>query len=183
MSIVLHLSELGPTPQQRHEQLPMDWCAERAGDVYRAAGSALQADLRVTKAADVVDVEGRVHGRFGFDCSRCAEPAELTIDEPVAHHYVGPGQLDAGDPDADGGGFDADPDVSEHDGVHISLDELLIEHALLALPPVPLCRPDCKGLCPQCGTNFNHSVCSCKPDTAAGSPWSALRDFKVAGER
>ena len=58
-----------------------------------------------------------IAGRFAFDCSRCAEPAELTVETGFEHHFVAPGQLDAG-----GEGFadfDADPDVSEHDGVHV----------------------------------------------------------------
>jgi uncharacterized protein len=32
------------------------------------------------------------------------------------------------------------------------------------LPMKPLCRPDCKGLCPQCGLNLNDEACSCAPD-------------------
>jgi uncharacterized protein len=27
----------------------------------------------------------------------------------------------------------------------------------------PLCRDDCKGLCPQCGTNLNRETCTCSP--------------------
>lgn len=30
-----------------------------------------------------------------------------------------------------------------------------------ALDPKPLCRPDCKGLCPTCGQNLNLKQCSC----------------------
>jgi len=29
------------------------------------------------------------------------------------------------------------------------------------LPMKPLCRDDCKGLCPQCGTNWNNGTCTC----------------------
>jgi uncharacterized protein len=182
VSIVLNLSELGPAPQQRHEALATAWCAERAGDVYRALDSELAVALQATQVADVVDVAGTVHGRFGFDCSRCAEPSELTIAEPFVHHFVGRGQLDAGE-GSEVQDFDADPDVSEHDGVHIYLDELVIEHALLALPPVPLCRADCRGLCPQCGANLNQTTCACAPLRDQASPWAALQDFKVAGGR
>lgn len=182
VSIVLTITELGPTPQQRHETLSTAWCAARAGDMFRALDPVVTVDLAVTRAADVVDVQGTIHGRFGFDCSRCAEPGEVTIDEPLDHHFVGPGQLDAGDP-AEIADFDADPDVSEHDGVHIVLDELVIETTLLALPVVPVCSEDCKGLCPQCGTNLNFNSCSCKPASDKASPWAALRDFKVGEEQ
>ena len=63
--------------------------------------------------------------------------------------------------------------------MRIELDELCIEHTILALPDVPLCRDDCRGLCPQCGTNRNLGACSCAPDADPRSPWTVLRDFKL----
>jgi len=30
---------------------------------------------------------------------------------------------------------------------------------------VVLCRPDCAGLCPECGQNLNEGVCDCARDT------------------
>lgn len=179
MAVSCNLSELTSTPNARHSTLNNGWCAERAGDVFRALEPELQVEWVATKVAEVVEVKGRLHGRFGFDCSRCAEPAELHMDEPFEHHFVGPGQLEAGE---DESGFDVDPDISEHDGVEVVLDELVIEHALLALPPVPLCDESCKGLCPQCGTNLNRATCSCQPQSDANPAWAALKGFKVAGQ-
>ena len=43
----------------------------------------------------------------------------------------------------------------------IELDDLLREDILLELPTKFLCKPDCKGLCPQCGKNLNEGKCSC----------------------
>lgn len=178
MAVSCNLSDLNSTPTERRSTLDTGWCAERAGEVFRAVEPTLQVVWTATKAAEVVEVKGHVRGRFGFDCSRCAEPAELQIDEPFEHHFVGPGQLDAGEDDS---GFDVDPDISEHDGVEVVLDDLVIEHALLALPPVPLCDEGCKGLCPQCGCNLNRATCSCKPLPDANPAWAALQGFKVAG--
>jgi len=36
------------------------------------------------------------------------------------------------------------------------------EQCYLSLPMKPLCRPDCRGLCPQCGTNLNRGACACR---------------------
>jgi len=33
---------------------------------------------------------------------------------------------------------------------------------ILSLPDRPLCREDCKGLCPVCGKNLNEGPCGCK---------------------
>lgn len=157
------------------------WCAERAGDQYEACAAAMPVAVTAIKVADVIDVHASGHGRFAFQCSRCAERAELTMEFAFDHHFVGPGQLDAGD----GGpvaSFDADPDVSEHDGVHVALDELLIEHALLELPAAPLCSENCRGLCQACGSNLNVQPCACRPDHSARSVWAALEGFRPAAD-
>jgi len=35
------------------------------------------------------------------------------------------------------------------------------ESLQIALPMKPLCKDDCKGLCPNCGTNLNKATCDC----------------------
>jgi uncharacterized protein len=52
-------------------------------------------------------------------------------------------------------------------------DPILIEQLQLNVPMKPLCRPDCKGLCQECGADLNEGACSC--GTAKVDPrWSAL---------
>lgn len=51
------------------------------------------------------------------------------------------------------------------------------EDILLQLPHFPVCSPDCKGLCPQCGTNWNRGSCSCRPPD--DHRWSALDNVKL----
>lgn len=46
----------------------------------------------------------------------------------------------------------------------IDVSALVYEQTLLALPIPPLCRDDCKGLCPQCGVDRNVETCDCRPD-------------------
>ena len=42
-------------------------------------------------------------------------------------------------------------------GNSIQLDELLLDTMFCALPELPLCREDCKGLCSECGTDLNET--------------------------
>lgn len=176
MSLLLKIADIPSTPVSIEARLPTTWCSDRLGLVYRATEATLPVSVRAVQTAHVIDVTAEIHGRFGFDCSRCAEPAELTVETGFEHHFVGPGQLDAGD-GADE--FDADPDVSEHDGVHADLEELCIEYTLLALPAVPVCSEDCRGLCPTCGANRNHETCDCDTNAEVASPWSALAAVKI----
>lgn len=43
----------------------------------------------------------------------------------------------------------------------IDLDPMIEEHMNLAVPMRFLCREECKGLCPRCGTNLNKGACAC----------------------
>ncbi|HEY9122531.1 MAG TPA: DUF177 domain-containing protein [Brevefilum sp.] len=42
---------------------------------------------------------------------------------------------------------------------YIDLSPLIYENMLLALPIKSICKPDCKGLCTECGINLNHEAC------------------------
>ena len=56
-----------------------------------------------------------------------------------------------------------DLETSYYADDQIDLNEMMREQFYLALPMKPLCREDCKGLCPQCGTNLNTGTCDCAP--------------------
>lgn len=49
---------------------------------------------------------------------------------------------------------------------------------IISLPDRPLCREDCKGLCPVCGKNLNEGPCGCKVE-AVDPRLEALRAFLV----
>jgi uncharacterized protein len=53
---------------------------------------------------------------------------------------------------------------------------LIREYALLEVPINPVCKVDCKGLCPVCGENLNQADCGHK-DLNEESPFSALKDL------
>jgi uncharacterized protein len=59
---------------------------------------------------------------------------------------------------------------------HIDLQPLLREYALLEIPINPICRIDCRGLCPVCGENLNERDCGHRPEED-NSPFSALKDL------
>jgi uncharacterized protein len=62
------------------------------------------------------------------------------------------------------------------DDAHIDLAELIREFALLEVPISPICKPDCQGLCIECGQNLNEQDCGHKP-IQPDSPFSKLKDF------
>ncbi len=59
---------------------------------------------------------------------------------------------------------------------HIDLAEMLREYALLEIPISPICKPDCQGLCTECGQNLNEKDCGHGPEMN-DSPFAKLKDL------
>ena len=47
-------------------------------------------------------------------------------------------------------------------GKSLDVDSRIREEILLDWPMKPLCKDDCKGLCPNCGKDLNSDPCSCQ---------------------
>lgn len=106
---------------------------------------------------DVV-VRGRLAARVPQTCGRCLERSVVRVAPTVQSRFVArPGrrredvELDADDLDVD---FYADDELN--------VATLVETEATLALPMKPLCRDDCRGLCPVCGGNRNLVDCRCR---------------------
>jgi uncharacterized protein len=59
---------------------------------------------------------------------------------------------------------------------HIDLTPLLREYALLEVPIKALCKPDCLGLCIECGQDLNIKDCGHNQNNE-DTPFSALKDL------
>jgi len=53
--------------------------------------------------------------------------------------------------------------------------EMVREQFFLTVPLKRLCREECRGLCPTCGSNRNDARCACPPPEAVESPFGSLR--------
>lgn len=107
---------------------------------------------------DRLRLEGRLSTTIEVVCSRCAEAFTMPVDGPFELRFLP--QALAGDKDADP---DDDPATAFYADDRIDLGQVVREQCYLALPMKPLCRPDCQGLCPQCGINLNSERCQCAP--------------------
>ena len=61
----------------------------------------------------------------------------------------------------------------------IDLSEDMRSAFVLSLPIKILCTESCKGLCPECGTNWNEESCSCHPKDT-DPRWDKLKAFQVS---
>ncbi|HEV7668250.1 MAG TPA: DUF177 domain-containing protein [Thermoanaerobaculia bacterium] len=63
--------------------------------------------------------------------------------------------------------------VWQVEGDKFLTEPVIVEQVQLNIPMKPLCREDCRGLCPTCGADLNAGDCGC--DRAVSDPrWSGL---------
>lgn len=122
------------------------------------------ASLRITPEKDLFLVQGRVEIESEISCCRCLVPFHQSLSEAVALTYtLGLPEADRFDP-----AKDAVIDLTAEDmgmelvrSGRIDLLAVIQEAVVMALPMRPLCRQDCKGLCPSCGADLNRAQCTC----------------------
>ena len=120
-----------------------------------------------------VFVNGHVQTRAAVECDRCLKQVELPVDADFELEYV-TGQIYESSEAAEL--TEHEMSVSVFDGDAIDVDEIVKEQVLLAVPTRTLCRPDCQGICPECGTDKNTGDCAC--ETKEVDPrWAALKNL------
>src|SRR5262245_56428446 len=127
-----------------------------AGDDFRFP-EGLEADLAHYRAGLDVVFDGTLRGQAEGTCARCVEAYRFPVEQRL--RVVLAPRATAGE------GEDDDLGLGFYDGEEIDVTAIVVEHAVLGLPTIPLCREDCRGLCPQCGTNRNVRPCTCDVET------------------
>jgi uncharacterized protein len=118
--------------------------------------------LHLESLTDGVVVRGLVTAPWYGICRRCATPVagEVRCDVHELYQTVV-----------------TDPEAFELTGDQLDLGPMVREVMVLDAPMSPLCRDDCRGLCPQCGVDLNVETCSCSGEVA-DPRWGALDQLK-----
>ncbi len=113
-------------------------------------------DVRYYRLGSDLLFHGHFDGRVNGTCSRCLEGYPFGVREDFTF-VLKPSEERRGDQLTDD-----DLSLSFYDSDEVDLSPLVREAILLALPTRPLCKEDCRGLCPHCGTNWNLGSCDCR---------------------
>jgi len=130
---------------------------------------------RARRVGTEVELRGRVFARLEVPCGRCLNPVEVPISTGFNERFVRAVSWAA---DEQHELQEEDLNVAVFDGEGIELDDLAREEILLAVPANVLCREDCRGLCPTCGTNRNQSDCQCETNEV-DSRWQKLKGLQM----
>lgn len=134
---------------------------------------------RVDQVGAEMRLRGSIEAGLKRPCDRCLKDVSLRVELPFDLFYT------ADDPGANRTGeielHERDLDFAVYQNDEIDLDEMVLEQLELSLPTRVLCREDCRGLCPQCGVDWNQESCAC---TAPIDPrWQALEAMKEKFEK
>jgi uncharacterized protein len=127
-------------------------------DTRMPGGSAVHVEVRLESLNEGAVAKGVVEAPWAGSCRRCLTPVTGTLRSEVLEV------------------FEAQPTEGETlllDGDRIDLEPVAREAVLLELPIAPLCREDCRGLCPTCGADRNEVDCDCD-DVPADPRWGGL---------
>jgi uncharacterized protein len=156
--------------------LPMRQALERPADDPDAGRA--DADIELYIEGTNVFARGSVGGWFEVACGRCVGPARIEFGDKVAVSYLPREQVPEDSDDGEVELTEDDLDLYPYDDQTIDLEPLLREQIILAVPYAPLCKGDCKGLCPVCGADLNTTSCACDRDVV-DPRLAALKDIKL----
>lgn len=160
---MLNVAELLAQPASR-ERVSLKAVIERHGTADAYVEGQTQFDITIEAIdSQSVQVKGTVTAPSTLVCRRCLatanEPLTVEVDEI----------------------FRPSSDVWEEgyeviDSTHIDLELLVRDAMTLALPTFPVCSPDCKGLCANCGADLNVDECTCD-SRPVDIRWAALDEL------
>jgi len=128
---------------------------------------------KVRLAGAEVFVNGHIETRAEVECDRCLKKIELPVSADFDLQYITGAEYESS---AAAELTEDVMSVSVFDGEAIDVDEIVKEQILLAVPTRTLCRPDCKGICPDCGIDKNTGDCECGTEEI-DPRWAALKNL------
>jgi uncharacterized protein len=134
-------------------------------------GSDLELDLSLTSVSEGVYVSGTVRGSLTGECGRCLNEIGKSFEVSLAELYAYADSTTEETTDED--------EVGRMQGDLINIEPAVRDAVVLTLPTNPLCRPDCPGLCPDCGVHFDDLPADHNHE-AVDPRWAALRNLADA---
>ena len=128
---------------------------------------------KVTRMGEDILAQGEARAAACMECSRCLAAVDVELVGTFEALFVPKASSYGkrlGRPDFEWG----DQRVSFYSELTVDLSSEIAQCLLAELPMRPLCRPDCAGLCTQCGKNLNDGPCLCEPEPDSDT-WASLR--------
>ena len=103
----------------------------------------------VTNVKGSFEVCAKCEAAVLMACSRCLEPVKVKAQFDLDELFSNTGN---------------EEEAETFEAESLDLTSAIKRNLLLNLPMKVICKEDCKGLCPICGSNLNQGQCGCKTD-------------------
>ena len=130
----------------------------------------IDVDLRIQESGEEFFCQGTVTATVYAECSRCLNSFDIdcknSIDFIAKADVVNEEENDVLDTE--------DYAFFQGGDIQADISEILRQAIILSLSLKLLCAEDCKGLCSQCGINFNEQTCTCETEKI-DPRWESLK--------
>ena len=141
-------------------------------------GCSLGRDVEVAGTLSIsgkdIFLSGKIKTELTLQCSRCLDPFQFPVESKVTAHFVPREEPEQQEVELSA----SDIDIEYYDGNRVDISQPVHDQIFLALPFVPVCREDCKGLCAECGKNLNKGACGCSQEGPVDPRLEVLRSLK-----
>jgi uncharacterized protein len=139
-------------------------------------GADVKLTLRLEYVMEGVLVTAEAVVPVAGECARCLEPVATSVDVAFCELYEEGTSRPLPDEETDD-----DWDRRFLDGNLLDLEPALRDAVVLALPLAPLCRPDCPGLCAECGVRLADTGGVHDHDVPPDPRWARLIEIQQPG--
>ncbi len=104
-----------------------------------------------------IQAQGRIKTAISLVCTRCLEPFELKVHSNFDIILFPKEMIDQRSTALE----EDELEYIFYDNDQIDVEKILAEQVNLFVPFKPVCKAECKGICPGCGANLNRGACPC----------------------
>jgi uncharacterized protein len=174
--VQLDVFELPEEPVEIEKTLEVNWLEGFLGGKNQTGCRAFSPQIfqgRVQRVGMDVIVQADFLMQLDAECARCLK--SFRLDLPIKFQLTLRPRPQHQDPlpiEQELTSEDIDQDFYDNDVV--DLGSIIREQIMLALPMVPRCSEECRGLCTTCGQDLNQGECGCDR-TDVDPRWAALK--------
>jgi uncharacterized protein len=173
--MILDISELAKLPGARASYEVRQELSKDSG--LTLIGEAA-VSLHFTNTGSIILLQGSISADLELVCSRCLETFPQRVESSIREEFASsvPGVKKPTDTIEH-----LEPREAAYSEGKLDVTELVRQHLEMNEPLRPLCRQDCLGMCPRCGSNLNLGPCQCgagPEESARGSSSEAFAALK-----
>jgi uncharacterized protein len=143
-------------------------------DCVLAEGVKIQGTLERTDLE--ILCKGSLETALSVTCTRCLSDFSFLVKSELKIHFIPRTDNNKLAHEIELTELDVEQEFYEEGRVDLSIP--VRDLILLSLPQVILCRQDCDGLCPECGSNLNTNKCDCKNEGSYDPRLAVLQRLK-----